>query len=264
MQSLASQITYACGTVRSNRKLLPPDIMKEKMKKGEAKFWKWNDLTAVRWKDKRDVLLLSTIHCNEMVEIPARRDEDEPIYKPKLICDYNKYMNGVDKCDQFLSYYALSRKSKKWWKKVFFRMVEVSVLNAMVLYFKVHPALQNHRQAHKAFRHTLVHQLVQHLLDARASPLVFTPPGPGRRSVSDEQRLKGKHFPETSPSRKDVLFALTKNGQMDHIKALRPKHTALSVKSTCVRTIALPSFTHNPSTNCHIDIQSSILISRNE
>jgi hypothetical protein len=52
MRHLSTQKTYACGTIRSNRKMLPPDIMKEKMKKGEAKFWKWNDLTAVRWKDK--------------------------------------------------------------------------------------------------------------------------------------------------------------------------------------------------------------------
>ena len=40
-----------------------------------------------------------------MVEIPKRRDEQEAICKPKLICDYNVHMNGVDKCDQYLSYY---------------------------------------------------------------------------------------------------------------------------------------------------------------
>ena len=117
LQYLVTKKTYACGTVKANRKLLPPEILDDKMEKGEAQFWKWDNLTAVRWRDKRDVLLLSTIDCNEMVEIPKRRDEQESICKPKLICDYNVYMNGVDKCDQYLSYYSLSRKSRKWWKK---------------------------------------------------------------------------------------------------------------------------------------------------
>jgi hypothetical protein len=62
LQYLATKQTYACGTVKANRKLLAPEILDEKMQKGEAQFWKWNTLTAVRWKDKRDVLLLSTIH----------------------------------------------------------------------------------------------------------------------------------------------------------------------------------------------------------
>lgn len=69
----------------------------------------------------------------------------------------------------------------------------------MVLYFKVHPHLAKPCQAHKVFRHTLAHQLVQPLPDASASSEIKTP-GPGR-SVSDNLRLKEKHFPETSEVR---------------------------------------------------------------
>jgi len=76
-------------------------------------------VTAVRWFDKRDVYALSTIHGNEMVSLPPRRNENQPVTKPTLIVDYNKYMNGVDRCDQLLTYYALNRRSTKWWKKVF-------------------------------------------------------------------------------------------------------------------------------------------------
>ena len=72
----------------------------------------------------------------------------------------------------------------------------------MVLYLKIHPALAQHRRVHKAFRQTLAHQLVQPLLDAYASPEVMSPPGPGRRHISNEMQLKGKHFPETSCNRR--------------------------------------------------------------
>ena len=83
----------------------------------------------------------------------------------------------------------------------------LSVVNAMVLYFKIHPELAEHCKAHKAFRQTLVHQLVQHLLDAYASPEVMSPPGLGRRHISNEMQLKGKHFPETSNRQRCVVCA---------------------------------------------------------
>ena len=42
---------------------------------------------------------------------------------------------------------------------------------------------------------------------------------------------------------------------MEHLEALKPKHTAPNVKSTCVRAIAFLCFTHNPSANCPKDIK---------
>ena len=48
-------------------------------------------------------------------------------------------MNGVDKCDQYLNYYSMGRKSIKWWKIVFFKLIELCVVNAMVIYFHKNP-----------------------------------------------------------------------------------------------------------------------------
>ena len=39
------------------------------------------------------------------------------VQKPVMVDDYNQNMGGVDLCDQLLNYYALSRKTKKWWKR---------------------------------------------------------------------------------------------------------------------------------------------------
>ena len=34
--------------------------------------------------------------------------------------EYNIYTKGVDEMNQFISYYNIERRSKKWWKKLFF------------------------------------------------------------------------------------------------------------------------------------------------
>ena len=68
-------------------------------------------MTAGHWKDKRDVFALSTIHGNAV-------GDDAP-HKPKLICEYNQHMGGVDYNDQLLVYFVLGRTTMKWWKRVF-------------------------------------------------------------------------------------------------------------------------------------------------
>jgi hypothetical protein len=50
--------TDAVGTVRSNRKELPKDIMKCKLKKGEVAVSYRNKLMALKWKDKNMGVLM--------------------------------------------------------------------------------------------------------------------------------------------------------------------------------------------------------------
>lgn len=47
---------------------------------------------------------------------------------------YNKIMGGVDLSDQKVGTYDFDRKSKKWWKKVFFRLLMITVVNSWILY----------------------------------------------------------------------------------------------------------------------------------
>lgn len=90
------------------------------MNRGDAKFFHCNNITAVRRFNKRDVFAISTLHDNEIIVIPTRGASSASKTKPKLIVNYNDNVNGVDRCDQLLVYYALNRKSTKWWKRLFF------------------------------------------------------------------------------------------------------------------------------------------------
>ena len=52
---------------------------------------------------------------------------------------YNKYMGGVDRSDQMISYTNSIVKSFKWWKKVIFHVLAIAVLDAYILYKSQNP-----------------------------------------------------------------------------------------------------------------------------
>jgi hypothetical protein len=70
-----------------------------------------------------------------VVEAPSSRGAHHKI-KPTTVFDYNKYKTGVDRSDQMLSYYSFARKTIKWWKKLFFHLFDLAVLNAHILHTK--------------------------------------------------------------------------------------------------------------------------------
>lgn len=224
VKDLLAQRTFSCGTIRSNRIGFPADLrVHERLRRGDAHFRKTNGITAVRWCDKRDVFAMSSLHGNKMQVIPQRRGEGEPIVKPSMIVDYNMYMNGVDKCDQLLVSYALCRKSTKWWVRLFFRLLDMSVINAMVLYLTQNVQLQRKRQPHKKFRLALANELVQPLLDKYADPAFLRPTGAGRPHIAQASRLRGKHFGKAKPPRRRCIICASEkqpNGKYKDTKTV--------------------------------------------
>ena len=127
------------------------------------------------------------------MQIVNRRGQH--IKKPTVIVDYNKYKLGVDRNDQMSSYYSFLHKSVKWWRKVFFWLLEVAVINGYIIY-KHH----THRQAltHLEFRQSVLHSLVQPLV---AIPRVQR----GRHPHQSLERLSmsPRHFCERGKRRRD-------------------------------------------------------------
>ncbi|XP_043494109.1 piggyBac transposable element-derived protein 4-like [Polistes fuscatus] len=110
--TLLNSKTNVIGTVRANRKNMPKDFLKKKLKIGEYEMRSCNGLLAIKWKDKRDVFILSTKHTTvEMTE--QIKKQHNPTWKPKCIIEYNKGMVGVDRQDQMLAYFPLMRKCMK-------------------------------------------------------------------------------------------------------------------------------------------------------
>ena len=117
-----------------------------------------------------------------------------------MILDYNQNMGGVDLIDQHLSYYSLrTRQTLKWWEKVFWRLIDVSIVNSWFIYKTNFPSLKI--QSQKLFREKLVEELVQPLLTLRSSPTSPKYLQPSRQRSTTEIRLLGKHFSFKSKER---------------------------------------------------------------
>jgi len=132
-QTLISKNTYCTSTLRSNRKKNPSDIVKKKFKKGEnIPKYSYNGICVFKWKDKRDVLGISTEWTADMVDTQNKRGDKKK--KPLPIIKYNDYMSGVDRQDQLLSYYPCERKTLRWYKKVGIHILQQLLLNSYLLY----------------------------------------------------------------------------------------------------------------------------------
>ena len=68
------------------------------------------------------------------IERKERNGETINLACPQGIIDYNKSMGFVDRFDHLKCLYEIDRKSYKWWHRLFFHFLDVSVVNAYILY----------------------------------------------------------------------------------------------------------------------------------
>lgn len=59
---------------------------------------------------------------------------------PSVVKDYNIVMIGVDKHDQISQVYGRDRKSVKWWHRLFFGFVDMTLVNSFVIYKETNSA----------------------------------------------------------------------------------------------------------------------------
>ncbi|XP_040286003.1 piggyBac transposable element-derived protein 4-like [Bufo bufo] len=134
-QSLQEANMGACGTFRRNRRGFPQSLLAKKLQRGQSDALYSGNLLALRYKDRKDVLMLSTIHTEATVPI-RERGSTTNIQKPTCILEYNKYMGGTDLYDQVLKPYEVMCKSYVWYKKLSIYLLQMAMYNSYVLYKK--------------------------------------------------------------------------------------------------------------------------------
>jgi len=128
--------THLVGTVRSNRKSLPRAVTAAHLKKGEVIARQNNDgVHVLKWRDRRDVMVLSTKHGGNLVNTGKKNRKQEIIQKPEAVLYYNSIKQGIDVSDQMSSYHSPLRKSIRWFHKVAMEfLLGTAVVNAWLLY----------------------------------------------------------------------------------------------------------------------------------
>jgi hypothetical protein len=99
-------------------------------------------IRSVLWKDKHHVLLIST-HARPIqapyekpvVTAPRRQGATRINIQTSLVLlEYTTDMRGVDVADQLRASYSAQVRSHKWWHRIFFFLLDMTVVNMYIIY----------------------------------------------------------------------------------------------------------------------------------
>ena len=133
---LLQQSVYSCGTARPDRRDFPKDLRGLRLQRGQFQFCQKGSVVATVWRDKRDVVMISSMNTATATTTVERTQQDGSrinVTCPQAVASYNKYMSGVDKGDQLRNYYRVRLKSSKYYKYIFWFLFDVAITNAYIL-----------------------------------------------------------------------------------------------------------------------------------
>lgn len=134
---------FYLGTVRKDRMGKCPLSSEEELRNKDRGSYdhrvETNDNVAlVRWLDKKGVNFISSYACIEPVDSCKRWSKQErkfvQVPRPFVVQEYNKFMGGVDLSDMLLELYRINIRSNKWYMRIIFWCLGVSVVNSWLLY----------------------------------------------------------------------------------------------------------------------------------
>ena len=113
---LATKQINSSGTVQPNRKGMPQDLGPKRMTWDDFQVQTRGDLTAILWKDKRDVRILMNIQ-----DPPAEGNfcsNNRKAIEPRIVVDYKRHMGFADKGDKMANSYSINCRTWKLTKKL--------------------------------------------------------------------------------------------------------------------------------------------------
>ncbi|XP_064083071.1 piggyBac transposable element-derived protein 3-like [Macrobrachium nipponense] len=214
IKHMAERGIWCCGTVRPCRlpglKLVSDTVLK---KKGRGTFEEWkssgdgSQLTAVKRLDNKGVTLLSTFADSQPTHTEQRFDKKMrkviAIPQPNMVKLYKKNMGGADLADCLLSLYRIPVRSKKYYRRLIFHMIDMCINQAWLLYrrdYETAGLSQEKKHSLLSFRMSVSESLI------RAEKYV---PKRGRPSLSkktaDPPKKRRQKMGQVRPQ-KDVRF----------------------------------------------------------
>lgn len=125
-ERLLEQRTTLVGTIRQNRRELPPP---ERLDLYDTKFYESGDLHLTRYQAKRNktVNILSTTHSGSTCDPDGKK-------KPDTIHFYNENKVGVDILDSMARMLSTKAGCRRWPLAVFFNILDMAGINAWILF----------------------------------------------------------------------------------------------------------------------------------
>ena len=197
---LAQNGIHALGTVRRNR--IPNTKMpseKQMKSRGDAVEMVTTvegvDVSCVAWLDNKQVMLMSSFAgrnpTSELSRYDRKKKQPMKISCPHVVNVYNKHMGGVDLLDSHLGRLRNKMRSKKWYMRIFYHLLDVSMINAWILFKLVHNREEHMRLAD--FRASAAEALCK--ADQLVTPKRGRPSSQLEIQLSKKKRGPSSHIP---------------------------------------------------------------------
>ena len=114
----------------------------KKATKGASYYRTCESVLLIRWNDNSVVTIGTNYDCVAMHSAgrwSGGKKSKIQVSQPKVFHSYNKHMGGVDQMDQYVATYRTRMRQKKWWWPIFSYFLDVTVVNAWLLFRKVNP-----------------------------------------------------------------------------------------------------------------------------
>ena len=179
--------TLLTGTIIDSRRDFPASLKKGKeWGKGKPKeTMRWvrdAPVLALQWVDNKAVSMITTAgNANETTQVNRKRETGgtwnaTEVRQPGVFHMYNQYMNAVDRSDQILATHNVQRKCMRWWKTLFFHLIDLAVVNSFILFKEQQRKFPDNEALRQPAKYSLAsyqEELIRNICDL---PAVDRPP----------------------------------------------------------------------------------------
>lgn len=157
---LSKEGILCLGTIRRNRIAdckLPSEKDMKKEERGQSVEYVGVvddvDVSTLLWKDNKIVTFVSNFAGQNPCGIIKRFDKSKKtkvdIPCPFVVKEYNKHMGGVDLLDSIMGRYKILIRSKKWYFRIFYHIIDMVLANSWLLYRRVQEKRKTKKEMHK-------------------------------------------------------------------------------------------------------------------
>lgn len=140
----------------------------------------------LKWLNRIELFTLSTKFGDDLINTTKLDNNGIPIKKPTCVVNYNQCMGSIDKTDMLLSSVECVRKTCKWYKKIFFHLINLSLLNS----YSIYKTVTGENLPLANFQLEVIRQMVE-----KYSSKVKSPNKSRTQAVDQPFRLTAQHFP---------------------------------------------------------------------